>query len=88
MEAKTDQLEDVERVENDVHAICADAGLTPEQCNGIIEDKLTHLLPALQSALLSMKQVNYRLANGEISWRRLLDRAKAKVETAVAGLEA
>ena len=85
MVAETDRLEEIESADNaenaesNVHAICSEVRLTPEQCNEIIEDKLTHLLPALRGALLSMKQVNHRLANGEISWRRLLEKAKIAV---------
>jgi len=68
MEAKTDEV-----------YFCEEVNLTPAQCNVIIEDKLAYLLPVLECALTTFKQVNERLANGEISWRRLLSRAKEAV---------
>ena len=61
-------------------SLCAEVRMTPEQCNVVIEDKLTHLLPILECALASMKQVSERLANGEISWRKLLQNARRTVE--------
>lgn len=74
MEAKTDSDNVV------IRQLCLEARLTPAQCNEIIEDKLTHLLPVMECALVTFKSVNDRLANGEISWRKLLGKAKEAVE--------
>ena len=72
METKSDSV-------NTEHAFCSKVELTPAQCNDVIEDKLAHLLPVMQGALFTFRSVNHRLANGEISWRKLFNRAKESV---------
>lgn len=49
--------------------------MTPVQSNEVIEEKLLHLRPVLEGALSELERVRAALANGEISWRRLFDRA-------------
>jgi len=60
--------------------ICEDVQLTPLQCNAVIEEKLTHLQPVMECALVEIQRLRDGLANGEISWRSLLKRAIKKHE--------
>jgi len=59
-------------------SLCAEVEMTPEQCNTILEDKLGHLKPVLECALVTFKRVEETLANGGINWRRLFQRAKSR----------
>lgn len=59
---------------------CENIQMTPAQSNDVIEEKLLHLKPMLECALGEMTRVRDALANGEISWRRLLDRALGAVD--------
>lgn len=56
--------------------LCSDVELTPAQCNAVLEDKLGHLKPALECALITFQRVEETLANGGINWRKLFKRAK------------
>lgn len=49
--------------------------MTPVQSNEVIEEKLLHLQPVLECVLTELARVRDALANGEISWRHLYDRA-------------
>lgn len=60
--------------------LCGEVQMTPVQCNEVIEDNLIHLMPVMESALVSMERVNGALENGGISWRRALQRAKERME--------
>lgn len=59
---------------------CENVRMTPAQSNEVIEDKLLHLRPVMECALSEITRVRDILANGEISWRRLLDRALGAVD--------
>jgi hypothetical protein len=54
--------------------------LSPTQLNTVIEDKLSHLLPTLEYALRTFERTSDALANGQINWRKLFDKAKAKLQ--------
>ncbi len=56
-------------------SIEVDTQLTPTQCNEIIEEKLTHLFPVLENALVSCQRVSYGLQNGEPNWSAVFKRA-------------
>jgi len=58
--------------------LCTEIELTPEQCNAIVEDKLGHLKPVLECALVTFKRVEESLANGGINWRKIFERARDK----------
>jgi hypothetical protein len=60
--------------------LCDEVQMTPMQCNEVIEDNLTHLMPVMESALSSMERVNASLENGGVSWRRALQRARERME--------
>jgi hypothetical protein len=60
--------------------LCAEVEMTPVQCNEVIEDKLTNLLPVLNCTLSTMRRVEDKLANGRIDWRKALQRAKQRFE--------
>lgn len=52
---------------------------TPSQGNEILLDKLGHLEPTLKCALATFQRVEEMLANGGVNWRKLFERAKARV---------
>lgn len=58
---------------------CTEVEMTPTQCNAVIEDKLTHLLPVAQNTLAIFLRVEDALKNGEIDWRKAFKRAKRRV---------
>ncbi len=58
----------------------SNATLSPAQSNVVIEDKLTHLLPTMEYALRTFERTADALANGQVNWRRLLERAKQKLQ--------
>jgi len=60
--------------------LCEGIQMTPEQSNEVIEEKLRHLAPVFECALAEMLRVRDALFNGEISWRCLLDRARATLD--------
>lgn len=60
---------------------CAEVEMTLTQCNEVIEDKLTNLLPVMNCTLSSMQRAEDVLANGKIDWRKALERAKKRVES-------
>ena len=66
--------------ESEREGFCAEVEMTPTQCNEVIEDKLTNLLPVMNCTLSSMRRVEDLLANGRIDWRKALERAKKKVQ--------
>lgn len=53
--------------------------MTPVQCNEVLEDKLGHLQPLMESALRSFQRVDTILSNGAINWRKVFKRAKEKL---------
>ena len=55
--------------------------MTLIQCNEVIEEKLTHLQPAMEGMLSEMERLQEGLSNGEIHWRPLLKRAIRKHES-------
>jgi len=61
-----------------LQGICVEARLTPEQCNTIIEERLTHLVPVMECALVSCRRVSHMLANGGFNWRKVFKRAKER----------
>lgn len=61
--------------------LCAEIDLTPEQCNEVLEDKLRHLKPVLECALMTFRRVEETLANGGINWRKLFQRARDRTSS-------
>jgi hypothetical protein len=57
----------------------AEVEMTPTQCNEVIEDKLSHLLPVMKTTLAIFQRVNDAMENGRINWRKALEKAKKKV---------
>jgi hypothetical protein len=59
--------------------LCTEVEMTPAQCNAVVEDKLGHLKPVLECALVTFQRVEEVLANGGIDWRKLFAKAKERV---------
>jgi hypothetical protein len=52
-----------------------EVAMTPVQLNVVIEEKLVHLKPVLECALAELIRAKDAISNGEVSWRKLFDRA-------------
>jgi hypothetical protein len=61
--------------------LCTEVALTPEQCNAVLEDKLGHLKPVLECALVTFQRVEETLANGGVNWRKLFKRARERASS-------
>jgi hypothetical protein len=56
-------------------SVCQEVAMTPVQLNAVIEEKLVHLKPVLECALAELMRTRDAISNGEVSWRKLFDRA-------------
>jgi len=56
-------------------SVCSEVTMTPVQLNAVIEEKLIHLKPVLECALAELTRARDAISNGEVSWRKLFDRA-------------
>jgi hypothetical protein len=53
--------------------------LSPQQLNEIIEDKLVHLKPVLEGALVELERTRDLFSREDESWREILARARLAV---------
>ncbi len=58
---------------------CAEVEMTPVQCNAVIENNLSNLLPVMRCTLAAFHRAQDMLENGKIDWRKALKRAKQRV---------